>query len=311
LEKWKSTLPIHIDGERRIKNMELIQTMLINFIMLGLFYSLIALGLALIFGVMEVLNFAHGQMYVLGGFVLFYFYGKYHVNYFVSLIICGVLLAALGFLFEKFLFRQVIASEKVTHSGSFLLALGTSLLLEEGALLAFGEKARGVPPVIQGIAKIGSMSVSYSRLLVIVISLFLILALFYFLNFTKIGRAMRAMTQDKETASLQGINVRQLSSLGFCLGAALAGIAGGVMSPVVSFSAGSGGPITTKVFIILLIGGFGSLVGAIAGGFVLGFLEAVGFALFPSDLVMLIIYAVVFLMLMFRPRGLMGKVFRE
>jgi len=284
---------------------------LANFLMLALFYSLLSLGLALILGIMEVLNFAHGEMYMLGGFVVVYFYGQYHFNYFVSLILCAIFLAALGLLFERFLFRQVAGREKHLHTGSFLLALGTAVFLDEAALLTFGEKGYGVPPIISGVISIGNLSVSNDRVMVIVLSLVVILALVYFMKSTKMGQAMRALTQDREAASLQGINVHQLSGIGFGIGAALAGIAGGLLAPVMLISAGCGGPMTIRVFIILLIGGFGSIPGAIAGAFVLGFLEAVGYALLPSNTVMLTAYAIVVLLLLFRPRGLMGNPLRE
>lgn len=282
-----------------------------NFLMLALFYSLIALGLALIFGVMEVLNFAHGQMYMLGGFVVYYFYGQYHFNFFVALILCGIFLGALGLLFERFLFRRVGGVEKVTGTGSFLLAIGTALFLEEGALRAFGEKGYGVPSIFSDIISLGTASIPGDRLMVIILSVLLILALIYFMKSTKMGQAMRALTQDREAAALQGINVHQLSGIGFGLGAALAGIAGGLMVPVLWISAGCGGPMTMKVFIIMLIGGFGSIPGAIAGGFFMGFLEAFGRAFFPGEIVMLVAYSMVVLVLLFRPRGLMGQPLRE
>jgi len=282
-----------------------------NFLMLSLFYSLIALGLALIFSVMEVLNFAHGQMYMLGGFTVFYFYGQYHFNYFVSLILCAVLLGALGLFFERFLFRRVGGIEKAAGTGSFLLALGTAMFLEEAALLAFGEKGHGVPNILGGVTHIGNLSISNDRLLVTGLSLLLILALIYFMKSTKMGQAMRALTQDREAASLQGIKVHQLSGIGFGIGAALAGIAGGLLAPVMWISAGCGGPMTMKVFVIMLVGGFGSIPGAIAGGFLMGFLEAFGYSFLPGSIYMLVAYGVVVVMLIFRPRGLMGRPLRE
>jgi len=260
---------------------------------------------------MEVLNFAHGQMYMLGGFTVFYFYGQYHFNFFVSLILCAVLLGALGLFFDRFLFRRVGGIEKAAGTGSFLLALGTAMFLEEAALLAFGEKGHGVPNILGGVTHIGNLSISNDRLLVTGLSLLLILALIYFMKSTKMGQAMRALTQDREAASLQGIKVHQLSGIGFGIGAALAGIAGGLLAPVMWISAGCGGPMTMKVFVIMLVGGFGSIPGAIAGGFLMGFLEAFGYSFLPGSIYMLVAYGVVVVMLIFRPRGLMGRPLRE
>jgi len=205
----------------------------------------------------------------------------------------------------------VIRREKVLLSGSFLLALGTALFLEEGALLSFGEKGHGVPPVISGVTSIGNLSISNGRVMVVILSLSVILVLLYFMKLTKMGQAMRALTQDREAASLQGIKVSQLTGIGFGIGAALAGIAGGLLAPVAYLSTGCGGAMTIRVFIMMLIGGFGSLPAAIAGAFAFGFLEAVGYALLPTHTVMLIAYALVVVLLLFRPRGLMGRPLRE
>ena len=274
--------------------------------MLGLLYSLITLGLTMIFSIMGVLNFAHGQMYVLGGFIIYYFYGRYHFNYFISLLICVLILAAVGALFDKFLFRRVIREARREES-TMLLAMGTALLLEESALLLFGEKSRGVPPVVEGVYQVFGSYLVAQRLFAIGMAVIFIIGLGVFVRYTKPGMAIRALAQDKEAAFLQGVNIHKISMLGFAIGAALAGVAGGLLAPILMVSSGSGGGITLKSFIMMLIGGFGSVPGAILGGLILGFLEAIGYALLPGTLTYLIIFSLVILLLIFRPQGIMGR----
>jgi branched-chain amino acid transport system permease protein len=283
-----------------------VEQVIVNGLVLGLFYSLITIGLTLIFSIMGILNFAHGQMYMLGGFVIYYFYGKYHLNFFLALVVCVLILGIIGVIFDKFLFRRVLRMARREES-SMLLAMGTALLLEESALLVFGEKSRGVPPVVEGVYQVLGSYIVAQRLFAIVMAVLLIIGLALFVKYTKPGMAMRAIAQDKEAAYLQGVNVNTISSLGFALGAALAGVAGGLLAPVLMVYSGSGGIITLKSFIVMLIGGFGSVPGAIIGGLILGFLEAIGTELLPGTMIYLIIFSSVIFLLSLRPQGIMGK----
>jgi branched-chain amino acid transport system permease protein len=136
-----------------------------------------------------------------------------------------------------------------------------------------------------------------------------IVGLILFVRYTKPGMAMRALAQDKEAACLQGVDIHKISTLGFAIGAALAGVAGGLLAPILMVYAGSGGAITLKSFIMMLIGGFGSVPGAIVGGLVLGFWEAVGYAILPGTVTYLIIFCAVMFLLILRPQGIMGRPF--
>ncbi|MCI0526985.1 MAG: branched-chain amino acid ABC transporter permease, partial [Nitrospira sp.] len=197
--------------------------MLVNGMVLGMIYALIALGLTLIFSIMNVVNFAHGQMYMLGGFVVYYLYGVYHWNYFLALAVAALTLAGIGLLFEKFFFRRVLRLAK-REENSMLLAMGTALLLENLALFAFGEKQRGVPSVVAGVYEIYGTYLPKGRAFVFLVAFFLIVGLLLFVRYTKPGRAMRALAQDKEVTYLQGVDINRVSALGFALGAALAGV---------------------------------------------------------------------------------------
>jgi branched-chain amino acid transport system permease protein len=280
--------------------------MIVNGVVLGTIYALIALGITLIFSVMNILNFAHGQMYMLGGFIVYYLYGVLQMNYFVALLAVVIALGAVGVLFERVFFRRVLRVAK-REENSMLLAMGTALLLENLALFAFGEKQRGVPPVVTGVYEIFGAYLPAGRALVLLLSGVFIAALLLFVRYTKSGRAMRALAQDKEVTYLMGVNIDRIASLGFAIGAALAGLAGGLLVTVFAINSGVGTAISIKSFIMIMIGGAGVVSGAILGGFVLGFAEAVGYEVFPGSITYLLIFIGMILFLIVRPQGIMGR----
>jgi branched-chain amino acid transport system permease protein len=280
--------------------------MIVNGLILGMLYALIALGITLIFSIMNILNFAHGQMYMLGGFVVYYLYGVYHWNFFVALAMCILILAVIGAGFERFFFRRVLRVARREES-SMLLAMGTALLLENFALISFGEKQRGVPPVVTGVIRISDAYLPAARALLFVVAFMLIVALLLFVRYTKPGRAMRALAQDREATYLQGVDINKVSMLGFAIGASLAGVAGGLLATVFPVFSGSGTAVSIKSFIMIIIGGAGVVSGAIVGGFVLGLAEAIGYGLIPGSMTYLIIFCAVILLLTIRPQGIMGK----
>jgi branched-chain amino acid transport system permease protein len=282
------------------------EQVLVNAIVLSANYALIALGITLIFSIMSVLNFAHGQMFMIGAFMVYYVYGVWKLPYALGLVAAAVVVGLIGVLFQKFFFQRVqrIATRE---ENSMLLAVGTALLLENLALFAFGEKQRGVPPVVSGVLKVGNAFLPANRLLVVVISLTLIVALLVFVQYTKPGRAMRALAQDREATQLMGVDVAWVSAMGFGIGAALAGIAGGLLVTIAGVNAGIGTAISTKAFIMIMIGGAGVVAGSILGAVALGFVEAIGTALFPGSLTYLLIFMALIVFLIFRPQGIMGK----
>jgi branched-chain amino acid transport system permease protein len=280
--------------------------MIVNGMVLGMIYALIALGLTLIFGIMNILNFAHGQMYMLGGFIVYYLYGVAQLNYFVALLAVVVALGALGLLFERVFFRRILRLAR-REENSMLLAMGTALLLENLALFAFGEKQRGVPPVVTGVYEIFGAYLPAGRAFVLVLSAAFVAALLLFVHYTRPGRAMRALAQDREVTYLMGVDTDRIAALGFAIGAALAGLAGGLLVTVFAINAGVGTAISIKAFIMIMIGGAGVVSGAILGGFVLGFAEAVGYEVFPGSITYLLIFCGLILFLIIRPQGIMGK----
>jgi branched-chain amino acid transport system permease protein len=221
-------------------------------------------------------------------------------------VVAAVVVGAIGVLFEVLFFRRVV-KVATREENSMLLAVGTALLLENVALFAFGEKQRGVPPVISGVYRIGSAYLPAGRLLVILISLLLIVGLLLFVQYTRPGRAMRALAQDRQATYLMGVNVERISAMGFGIGAALAGLAGGLLVTTQGVNAGIGTAVSTKAFIMIMIGGAGVVAGAILGAVALGFAEAIGYALIPGSTTYLLIFVGLILFLILRPQGIMGK----
>ncbi|MCY3872881.1 MAG: branched-chain amino acid ABC transporter permease [Rhodobacteraceae bacterium] len=280
-----------------------------NGVYLGSQYAMIALGLTLIFALMNVLNFAHGQMYVIGGFVTYTFYGQFGVPFPLALLMSCVTLAVLGALIEKFLFGPVIR-RSAREESTMLLAAGIAFLLDAVILLLFGEKQRGVPKIVDGVFNWDfRIIMPYDRILICGLAILSIVAFITFMHFSKTGRALRALAQDRVAAQLMGVNVNRYSMIGFALGAMLAGLVGGLLVTITGVNLGMGGPTSIKAFMMVMIGGAGVISGAIVGGFILGMLEAVGLAVLSQygDITYLAIFIALMVFLAIRPQGLMGK----
>ena len=279
-----------------------------NGLYLGAQYALVALGLTLIFGLMNVLNFAHGQMYVLGGFITYVVYGQLGLPFPIAVLASGVTLAVIGGFMERYLFRTVIKRSHREES-TMLLAAATAFFFDAVILLIFGEKQRGVPKIVKGVFNDFGVILPYDRIVVGIVAAALILGFIAFMKFTKPGRAMRALAQDRTAAQLMGVEVDRYTMIGFALGAMLAGVVGGLLVSITGVNSGIGGPISIKAFMMIMIGGAGVVGGAIAGGFILGMMESVGLTVLREygDVTYLVIFAALMVFLAIRPNGLMGK----
>jgi branched-chain amino acid transport system permease protein len=285
------------------------EQILANGLYLGAQYALIALGLTLIFSLMNVLNFAHGQMYVFGGFVTYTVVAQWGLPFIVGLFASALILALMGALIEVFLFRPVIRKSKRDES-TMLLAAGIAFFLDAVILLLFGEKQRGVPKIVNGVFNWDMrLIMPYDRILIGVLAIALIAGFIALMQYTKTGRAMRALAQDRMAAQLMGVDVDRYSMIGFALGAMLAGLVGGLLVTITGINLGMGGPTSVKAFMMIMIGGAGVISGAIAGGFILGMMESIGLTVLAAygDITYLTIFASLMVFLAFRPQGLMGK----
>ncbi len=285
------------------------EQMLANGLYLGAQYAMIALGLTLIFALMNVLNFAHGQMYVIGGFITYTLYGQLGMPLVLALVASCMTLAVLGALIERFLFGPII-KRSAREESTMLLAAGLAFFLDALILLIFGEKQRGVPKIVDGVFNYDfRLIMPYDRILIFVLAILSIVGFISYMQFSKTGRALRALAQDRVAAQLMGVNVDRYSMIGFALGAMLAGLVGGLLVTITGVNLGMGGPTSIKAFMMVMIGGAGVISGAIAGGFILGMMEAVGLALLSQygDITYLLIFISLMIFLAIRPQGLMGK----
>ena len=285
------------------------EQILVNGLYLGAQYALIALGLTLIFSLMNVLNFAHGQMYVFGGFVTYTVVAQFGLPFIVGLLASAIALAIIGALIEKYLFRPVI-KKSTREESTMLLAAGIAFFLDAVILLIFGEKQRGVPKIIDGVLNWDfRIIMPYDRILIGCLAVALIIAFILFMQYSKAGRAMRALAQDRVAAQLMGVQVDRYSMIGFALGAMLAGLVGGLLVTITGVNLGMGGPTSIKAFLMIMIGGAGVISGAIAGGFILGMMESIGLTALAAygDITYLVIFASLMVFLAIRPQGLMGK----
>jgi len=286
-----------------------LEQVLVNGIYLGAQYALIALGLTLIFALMNVLNFAHGQMYVIGGFVTYTVVAQFGMPFLVGVICSAAALAVIGALIEKFLFRPIIR-KSAREESTMLVAAGIAFLLDALILLFFGEKQRGVPRIVEGVFNWDfRIIIPYDRILICVLAIGIIGGFIAFMQYTRTGRALRALAQDRNAAQLMGIDVDRYSMIGFAIGAMLAGIVGGLLVSIIGVNLGMGGPTSIKAFMMVMIGGAGVIPGAILGGLILGMLESVGLSVLAQygDITYLVIFASLMVFLSLRPQGLMGK----
>ncbi|MGI9298369.1 MAG: branched-chain amino acid ABC transporter permease [Gammaproteobacteria bacterium] len=286
------------------------EQIVVNGLYLGAQYALIALGLTLIFALMNVLNFAHGQMYVLGGFVTYWVYGRLQLPFPLAILASALTLLAAGAFVEKFLFRPVL-KKSAREESSMLLAAGLAFFFDAIILLIFGQKQRGVPKILDGVQNWGDFTVVMpnDKIAVGVCIVLMIAGFILFMQYTRPGRAMRALAQDRTAAQLMGVDADKYSMLGFALGAMLAGVAGGLLAAITGVSSGIGGPISIKAFLMVMIGGAGVVPGAIVGGFILGMTESFGLSYLRAygDITYLAIFVSLMLFLSVRPQGLMGK----
>jgi branched-chain amino acid transport system permease protein len=274
----------------------------LNGVMLGLFYVLIALGLSLIFGIMRIVNFAHGEMYMLGGYVAYYLFGIFGLNYFVAMIVVG----GLGALLEKIIFRPLTARPQMELT-SLIAALGLAWVFQMLAVICFGELDKKVPSAFKGIINLSGVVISKERLAAIIIGTVLISLLNLFLLRTKAGNAIRAVAQDKEAAALQGVNVNRISALSFSIGCGIAASAGVLMAPIFIINPSVGGDVILKAFLVVILGGMGSIPGAMLGGLLLGFIESFGCLFFSVPTMNVITFILILITLIVRPQGLLGR----
>lgn len=269
---------------------------------LGAFYVLIALGFTMMYGIMGVLNMAHGTIYMIGAMLTFYIYSLAGINFFIALPLAAITTGLFGVLVERVLIRP---------SGGellqvWLITVALWIGLQGVAYLVFGIVARGVSAPITGTTNILGLGISNYRLLVIGVAAVLVGAVYYLIHRTKMGLAMRAVEEDKTAATIQGVNLNILNGFVFLVGFALAGAAGVLMAPVYAISPDIGLTPLLKAFMIVALGGMGSVPGAIVGGMLLGLADSFLGVQYGMTMAYILTWILIIIVLIFRPKGLMG-----
>ena len=285
--------------------MQLIVTV-VNGILLGGVYGLAALGLSLIFGVMTIINLVHGEFVMLGAFVCFWLWFLLGMNPFFGIFVAMLVLFALAVFFYKAVISRVVGQWQLV---SLILTFGLSLFLWNLAEFTFGATFRSVAFSTGSISFLGSY-IPVNKIISFIVVCNVAGALFVFLKWTRIGKAIRAISQNTDIASISGINIDRIRMFGYGIGGALAGIAGGLISMQWAIFPALGQELILKCFAIVALGGMGSLPGALLGGVILGVAESVGTMYWDPIMAAVIAPLLVVLCFIFRPQGLFGEVER-
>ena len=278
---------------------------LLNGLLLGSTYSLLGIGLTLVFGLMNVVNFAHGEFYTLGAYGTFAALVLGSVNFFLAIPLAIATGALIGAACERALLRPLRGASIDT---TMLVMIGLWIALQNGQLLAWGGVAKSVPtPFSTAPVALGPLSVSLLRIFVFVVSLVLIVGAHLLLTRTRLGRAMRATFQDRETAALMGVSIERIHTVTFAFGAGMAAAAGALLGPVFLLYPSMGDLAAQKAFSVVILGGLGNFVGAALGGVLLGVAEELGAGYISSGYRDAVGFVIIVLMLLVRPSGLFAR----
>ena len=283
--------------------MELALKIVINGLTSSSVYILMALGFTLIFGIMRIVNFAHGELYMIAAFIVYVLVGTFGWNYYLVVLIAAVAVGLFGATLERVLFRPFIGKEL----NGMIMALAISITLQAAAFIIFGTDEHSVPRPVSGVIQLGFLMVPRDRLAVGLCALVILGAFYVFMRYTKAGLAMRAVVQDEEIASIHGVRPRLIHPLAFGMGAMLAGFAGALMAPVYTVYPYMGSQPMLKAFIVVILGGLGSVPGAVLGGIILGLTESVFATLINTTVATMVSFGIVVVILLVMPTGLLGR----
>jgi branched-chain amino acid transport system permease protein len=276
-----------------------------NALILGGTYALLGIGLTLIFGIMRVVNFTHGELYAFGAYMMYALVMVLGVDFLLALVLATVLGIALGALIEFVLLRKLRDADIDT---TMLVMIGAWIAMQNLEQLAWTGVAKSISnPFPEEPLVIGPVSVSWHRLFVLVVALLMIAATYALINRTKLGKAMRATFQDRDTAALMGIQIQHVYMATFALGSGLAAAAGALLGPVFVVTPTMGDLASLKAFAIVILGGLGNIPGATIGGFILAFIEEMGAGYVSSGYRDAMGFLLIILILLFKPTGLVAR----
>lgn len=287
-------------------------TNLINGVSLGSIYAVIALGYTMVYGIAKMLNFAHGDVIMVGAYMVFALTSYAGVNPYLALVISMAACTLLGMAIERFAYKPLRGASPLAV---LITAIGVSYFLQNMALLIFGSQAKSFTSIVNLPALTlagGKITISAETIVTIIVSLIIMVSLTLFVNKTKPGRAMLAVSEDKGAAQLMGVNVNATISLTFAIGSGLAAVAGVLLcSAYPTLSSQTGAMPGIKAFVAAVLGGIGSIPGAVIGGVLIGVIEILSRSYISSQMADAIVFAVLIIVLLVKPTGILGKKYIE
>ena len=277
---------------------------LFNGLVNGAFYALLSLGLAIIFGVMRVVNFAHGAFYMLGAFAAYLLLQDFGVAFWIALVVAPLAVAIFGAILERTLLRRLYGLDPLYN---FLLTFGLAVFLQDAMRLRFGIQGQPypIPTELAGAVSLGALDYPTYRLFVVALAVVVCVGVWYTIERTRVGMVVRAATERAELTGALGIDVERWITFVFAFGIALAGLAGVLAAPMRNVSPLMGSELIILTFAVVVIGGLGSIAGAVAAGFLVGALASLG-AIFNPAFENVIVFALMAAVLLVRPAGLFG-----
>ncbi len=287
-------------------------TNIINGVSLGSIYAVIALGYTMVYGIAKMLNFAHGDVIMVGAYIVFALTSYAGVNPYLALVISMAACTLLGMAIERFAYKPLRGASPLAV---LITAIGVSYFLQNMALLIFGSQAKSFTSIVKLPALTladGKITISAETIVTIIVSLIIMVSLTLFVNKTKPGRAMLAVSEDKGAAQLMGVNVNATISLTFAIGSGLAAVAGVLLcSAYPTLSSQTGAMPGIKAFVAAVLGGIGSIPGAVIGGVLIGVIEILSRSYISSQMADAIVFAVLIIVLLVKPTGILGKKYIE
>jgi branched-chain amino acid transport system permease protein len=278
---------------------------LVNAVVLGGTYALLGIGLTLIFGIMRVVNFTHGELYAFGAYAVYWLVATAGVNFFLALPIAILAGLVLGALVEFVLLRPMRGADVDT---TMLVMIGAWIVMQNSEMIVWGGVAKSIPtPFPETPLVVGPISVAWLRLFALAMALLLIAGTYALINHTKVGTAMRATFQDRDTAALMGVNIRAIHTTTFAIGSGLAAAAGALLGPVFLVEPTMGDLASLKAFSIVILGGLGNVTGATIGGFALALVEEMGAGYISSGYRDAMGFLIIIVVLLIKPTGLFAR----
>ncbi|WP_174734866.1 branched-chain amino acid ABC transporter permease [Mesobacillus harenae] len=284
--------------------MEILLQQLFNGLTIGSVYALVALGLTLVYGILHIPNFAHGALYMMGGYITLTMMTSYGFHYWLAILVSMLVVGLLGVLMERFIFYPLREAPPIHDK---IAAIGILLFLEAFAQFVWGADYQMMTSPYSQVINVLGLTFTLQRILIIVAAIVIMILLYVFLKKTFTGSTIIAMSQDREGANLVGINTHKVAMLTFMISGALAAVAASLAAPINLVFPGMGHLVILKAFVIIILGGMGSIPGAILGGYILGFSESLGATYISNDYKDIIAFVLLIVILSVKPTGLFAK----